>query len=105
MSEIANVNFEILLKMHNGDVGRATQAWKKICSLGQFGDVPPSYQGGLDVKGLHVAADETQQGSYVRGNPKFGQPGQPEILYIAPIRRDDIKRIEDLASGDKPQGA
>lgn len=101
MSQIANVNFEILLKMHNGDKGRALAAWNKICSLGKFGDVPPSYQGGLDVKGLNIAAEESEQGSYVRGNPKFGQPGQAPELYVAPIGRDEIKRIEDLASGDK----
>lgn len=103
MSQLANVNFEILLKMHNGDIGRATQAWKKICSLGQFGDVPPAYEGGLDVKGLQIAAEESEQGSYVRGNPKAGQAGQPPVLYIAPVDRDNIKRIEDLAAGDQPK--
>jgi len=104
MSQIANVNFEILLKMHNGDVSRARQAWDKICSLGQYGDVPPHYQGGLDVKGLHIAAEETQQGSYRRLNPLFGKVlGQPEILTTAPIGSDDVKRIEDIASGDKPK--
>lgn len=101
MTLLDNVNFKLLLAAHNGDEGRALQAWKKICSLGQFGDVPASYEGGLDVKGLNIAAEQSEQGDYIRGNPKFGQPGQPPELYIAPIPRDDIKRIEDIASGDK----
>lgn len=99
---LANVNFEILLKMHNGDMGRATQAWKKICSLGQYGDVPPEYEGGLDVKGLRIADEETKQGTYKRANPLYGKrPAQPIFLTKAPIQSDDIKRIEDIASGDK----
>lgn len=101
---IANVNFEILVKMHGGDVGRAKQAWDKICSLGKYGDVPPTYQGGLDVRGLQIADEESKEGSYRRANPLYGRVmNQPEILTTAPVSSDDIKRIEDIAAGDKPK--
>lgn len=97
-----NVNFEILLKMHNGDMGRARAAWDKICALGKYGDVPPTYEGGLDVKGLQIAAEETEQGTYKRMNPLYGKvPAQPIYLTTAPISADDVKRIEDIAAGDK----
>lgn len=102
MSQIANVNFEILLKMHGGDMGRAQAAWNKICALGKYGDVPATYSGGLDVRGLQVADEETKQGVYKRMNPLYGKVlGQPEFVTTAPISSDDVKRIEDLASGDK----
>lgn len=100
-----NVNFQLLLKAHNGDVGRAVQAWDAICSLGGFGNVPPNYEGGLDLQGLRQANDETTQGSYVRANPAHMVPGQSPFLYVAPVAADDVKKIEDIASGDTPQGA
>lgn len=102
--ELANVNFQILLKMHNGDVGRAEAAWKKICQLGRYGDVPTSYQGGLDVKGLKIALDENKTGqrAFEMQTRATGKEGT-FVPALSETLEDDIKRIEDLAAGDRPE--
>lgn len=96
-----NVSFQLLLKMHNGDVNRATEAWRTICRLGRFGDIPTSYDGGLDIKGLRIFRDEFDQG----GNPEFAKEsrGSQHDDVPTPASADDIKRIEDIAAGDKPK--
>src|SRR4051812_10141015 len=62
-----NISFRLLLQQHGGDVRRATEAWEKICQLGNFGNIPTSYEGGLDIKSLRIYRDEVDQG----GNPEF----------------------------------
>jgi hypothetical protein len=104
MSDLANVNFQILVKMHNGDVGRAEAAWKKICQLGRYGNVPPSYQGGLDVKGLKNGLEDVKSGHFAYEVETYA-PGQNAHTQFAPTLEDDIKRIEDLAAGDNPKGS
>ncbi len=97
MTVLDHVSFKILLKAHNGDFQRAKQAWDSILSLGGFGGVPLTYEGGLDIRGLRVAADEQSQG----GNEEFmtfNADGEP--LPPTGINPDNIKRIEDLAVGD-----
>lgn len=109
MTEIANVNFQILLKMHNGNFARAKEAWEGICKLGRYGDVPHTYEGGLDVKGLRIALDEQQSGQHeyevrtgARGVQMSGSSGGA-LPEMSPTLADDLKRIEDLASGDRPK--
>lgn len=96
-----NVNFEILLKQHGGNFARAKQAWDAICRLGKFGDVPLTYEGGLDVKGIRIFIDEQSQGGnpqFMRRDPETGRPMPPIFEHNA----DDLKRIEDIAAGDNP---
>lgn len=54
-----NITVEKLREKHGAN---AEAAFKEICSLGKFGDVPPEYSGGLDVGGVlskdnHVISD------------------------------------------------
>lgn len=104
-----NVSFQILLKMHNDDVARAKEAWEAICKLGRYGDIPPTYEGGLDVKGLRIARDEIESGQYeyevrtAAQGVKMGGPLGGAERQFSPTLADDIKRIEDLASGDRPK--
>jgi hypothetical protein len=101
MTEIANINFQILVKMHNGDVGRAKAAWDQICQLGRYGNVPPTYEGGLDVKGLKIALEEKEERKADVRTYAPGHGGVPN--QFSPTLADDIKKIEDLAVGDKPR--
>ena len=97
MSNLNHVSFEILLKAHGGDHGKAQKAWNAICHLGGYGNIPTNYTGGLDVKGLYIAQEEFD-------NPrsrKIGLDGLPMPLPPPPTS-DDMKRLEDLAAGDKP---
>lgn len=107
-----NVNFKILLKQHGGNFARAKQAWDRILQLGRFGDVPHTYEGGLDVQGMRVMLDEQKQKqkqaitlnvnyAYDRRTGDREQyntlaPEAPSDLH------DRISRIEDIASGDDP---
>lgn len=93
-----NVNFAILLKQHGGNYPRAKAAWEKICTLGGYGNVPEDYAGGLDVKGIRIARDEFDQ-----GEPQAMRvdPLTQKMIYFTPTSVDDIKRIEDMASGDR----
>lgn len=95
-----HVSFQILLKQHNGNRAMAEQAWRAICQLGGFGNVPTSYQGGLDVKGINIARDEFDQGEepFLRVDAPTGDP-----ISFEPPTLDDLRRIEDYASGDKPK--
>jgi hypothetical protein len=103
MTELANVNFEILLKMHGGNVERAKHAWQQICQLGRYGNVPETYQGGLDVKGLKNALEDVKSGHY-EYEVKTYAPGHKGVAtQFSPTLEDDIKQIEDLAAGDKPK--
>ncbi len=43
------MTFEQLKESHGA---QAETIWRKICALGGFGDVPTSYDGGLDLTGL-----------------------------------------------------
>lgn len=103
-----NVNFKLLLQAHNGDMARARAAWEQICHLGGYGGVPVTYDGGLDVSGIRIAREEQDQG----GNPTFQRAGAlpygKQMLGLGdlpkPPAADDIKRLEDIASGDAPQG-
>lgn len=101
MTPLNNINFQILLNQHGGDVARATLAWEKILSLGKFGAVPANYSGGLDIGGLRVMVDEVKQGDYRRHNPLASYPGQPEYLTDALVGEDELHQIEDIAAGDK----
>lgn len=83
MSDLHHVSYQILLKAHNGDHAKATAAWEAICRLGGYGSVPTTYEGGLDVTGLRISLETPR-------------PDLPQAT------KDDIKRIEDLAAGDKP---
>lgn len=103
MSELANVNFELLVKMHNGDLGRAKAAWERICQLGRYGAVPPTYEGGLDVKGLKAALEDINSGQYEYELKTYAKGQRAVQTQFAPTLGDDIKRIEDLAAGDRPQ--
>jgi len=101
-----NVNFQLLLKAHGGNLERAMTAWQKICALGGYGDVPATYQGGLDVEGIRIARDEFDHG----GNPEFARTGALDCAELQiplptplPPMADDIKRIEDLAVGNNPE--
>ncbi len=100
MTELNHVSFDLLVKAHNGNVGKAKQAWQAICGLGGFGDVPTDYQGGLDTKGIGIARDEMDQGEigFVRVNPVDQQQ-----IRILPPTADNLKRIEDYAAGDTPK--
>lgn len=100
---LANVNFEILLKMHNGDMGRAKAAWEQICSLGRYGNVPLTYEGGLDVKGLKNGLEDVKSGHYEYEVKTYAPGHKATLTQFAPTLEDDIKRIEDLAAGDKPK--
>lgn len=100
MTQLNNVNFELLLKAHNGDYARAETAWNYICKLGKYGDVSPGYEGGLDVKGLRISLDEIKNGvRFQRYDPAKQKPmAVPET-----VTADDLKRIEDMAAGDRPE--
>jgi hypothetical protein len=93
-----NVNFQLLLQAHGGNQQRALQAWERICSLGQFGNVPPTYEGGLDVQGLRNLRDDDEERFQVQHQGKQ----RSEYIPTSPTLSDDIKRIEDLAAGDSP---
>lgn len=95
--QLNHVSYAILLKQHGGNHGMATQAWNAICQLGGFGNVPTSYEGGLDVKGISIARDEFDQGEgpFLRVTP------DRRPISFEPPTADDIKRIEDYAAGDK----
>lgn len=106
-----NVNFTLLLKQHDGNFARAKQAWDRILQLGRFGNVPHSYEGGLDLQGMRVMLDEQKQGQKqaitLNAGYAMGRGGQIEKANtLAPEAPDDlderIKRIEDIASGDNP---
>jgi hypothetical protein len=97
-----NINFQLLLKQHGGNMSRAMQAWHRICQLGGFGNVPPSYAGGLDLQSLRTALDE--QGDYRRYEATtFGEKSGEMTGVVSPTLSDDIARIEDIASGDSPK--
>ncbi len=106
-----NVNFRILLQQHNGNLERAQAAWRQILSLGGYGNVPFEYEGGVDVKGLRVLLEERQQKqsqaeafniqSYAKGTQAF-TTHQPVPETFSDLD-DRIKKIEDLAAGDKPK--
>lgn len=106
-----NVNFKILLKQHGGDFARAKAAWDKICQIGGFGNVPHTYEGGLDVRGMHVMLDEKKQGqaTSMAFNPKYVMRGNNIIANHQPVPEADdaleerIHKIEDIASGDNPK--
>lgn len=95
-----NVNFQILLKQHGGNFAQAKKAWDRICHLGGFGNVPVTYEGGLDVKGMRITQDEISQGE-IRALQFDPNARQAIPRQVSPTLADDIKRIEDLASGDK----
>jgi hypothetical protein len=107
-----NINFKILLKAHNNDFGKAKDAWDKICSMGKFGNVPHTYEGGLDMQGMRTMLDEQKQGQQtavtLNAGYAVGYGGQIERANtLAPSwdtheLADRIKRIEDIASGDNP---
>lgn len=99
-----HVSFDLLVKAHNGNRGKAKQAWDAICQLGGFGSVPTEYAGGLDTKGINIARDEVNQGerAFLRVLPQLDAP-VPQFIYIEPPSSDDLKRIEDYAAGDTPK--
>lgn len=95
-----NVNFKLLLKAHNGNIERSLKAWEFICNAGKFGNVPASYEGGLDVKGLRLALDEKGEVKEMRVDPLTAESvGR----FGVSVKEDDLKRIEDVAAGDKPR--
>lgn len=108
-----NINFQILLKQHGGNFTQAKKAWDRILSLGRFGDVPHTYEGGLDLGGMRVMADEARQKQAqaltlnvgFQYDPRKGKAEQANTLAPeAPSDIEDrIKRIEDIASGDDPE--
>lgn len=100
---IDNVNFRLLLKAHNGDESRARLAWEKICQLGGFGGIPFEYEGGLDTKGLRIGRDEFDNGIIHNGREVIAIAGRTFSAPLPPPSADDIKRIEDVASGDRPK--
>lgn len=97
MEALQNVNFQILLKQHGGNFPQAKAAWERICSLGGFGQVPVTYEGGLDLGGLRTALQESDQDKY---EVKFQGAQESYHIPLSPTLSDDIKRIEDLAAGD-----
>lgn len=107
-----NVNFRVLLAQHGGDVTRAKKAWARILQLGRFGDVPYTYEGGLDVHSMRVMLDEQKQNQKqaITLNVGFSFDGRKKSVeqenVLAPEAptdlEDRIKRIEDIASGDDP---
>ena len=111
MTTLNNVNYQILLKQHNGDEPRARAAWRQILGLGGFGDVPFEYEGGLDVQSLRVLVDERKQGqaqAIAMNLAHTAIGGRPQMMNVpvpdtATDLEDRIKKIEDIASGDKPQ--
>jgi hypothetical protein len=114
LDTLDNVNFRLLVRAHNGNLERATAAWHHICALGGFGSVPVTYEGGVDVKGIRTSRDEYDH----RGNTTIERGDHLDFDAIVdqhfmklqvplpvpvPPREDDIKRIEDIAAGDKPK--
>lgn len=107
-----NINFQLLLKQHGGNYTRAKQAWDRICQMGRFGDVPHTYEGGLDLQSMRIMLDEQKQkqSQAVTLNVGFAydtRTGQMERANtLAPEApsdlQDRISRIEDIASGDDP---
>lgn len=105
-----NVNFQILLKQHGGNFARAKAAWDKILQIGGFGDVPHTYEGGLDVRGMHIKLDEQKQGQMtaMAFNPRYVMQGRQMVANHQPISNEDerleekIHKIEDIAAGDDP---
>lgn len=112
MEALHNINFQILLKQHGGDYTRARQAWDRICSMGRFGNVPHTYEGGLDLEGMRVMLDEQKQKQKqavtlnvgFAYDPRRGTTEQANTLAPdAPSDLEDrIKRIEDIAMGADP---
>lgn len=98
-----NVNFQILLKQHGGNFERARQAWDAILRLGGYGDVPMTYEGGLDVRGLRILADERSQGQSQAVVMTIHRGETTPVPQAADDLEDRIKQIEDIASGDKPK--
>jgi hypothetical protein len=80
-----HVNFQLLLKQHGGNFERAKQAWDAICQLGHYGNVPHTYDGGLDIKGIRLRLEEEGR--------------RASAIWAS---GDDVKRIEDIAAGDDP---
>lgn len=105
-----NINFKLLLSQHHGDFSRAKAAWDRILQLGRFGNVPYTYEGGVDVQGMRVMLDEQKQDQKQAITLNAGYQmvhGRMERANtLAPDAPDDledrIKRIEDIASGDNP---
>ena len=100
-----NVNFQILLKQHNGDFPRAKKAWDTILGLGGYGDVPHEYEGGLDVQGLRILLDERKQ---KQSQAQVMTMHKGQVMHVPqcpPDLEDRIKKIEDIASGDHPDRA
>lgn len=107
---LENVNFKILLKQHGGDFVRAKQAWDKILQIGGFGNVPHTYEGGLDVRGMHVLLDERKQGqaTAIAFNPRYAAQGTNPIADHRPLPEaasdleEKIHKIEDITAGNDP---
>ncbi len=109
MTPLNNINFELLLKSHNGNFERAKAAWDKILALGKFGQVPFTYAGGLDVQGMRVLVDERKQkqATAIAFNPRYTMQGGQIIANHSPVEspedlEDNLHKIEDIASGDDP---
>ena len=107
---LENVNFKILLQQHGGNFARAKEAWDKILAIGGFGNVPHTYEGGLDVRGLHVLLDERKQGqaTAIAYSPRYAVrgsqviPDHQEVPQAADDLEEKIHKIEDIAAGDDP---
>ena len=91
---MGNVTLKRLMETHGSN---AERVFNEIKSLGHYGDVPPTYRGGLDVTSQslkegqeHVARDH-------------GISVAEAVDRGLAVSDDNIKRIEDLVAGDKPK--
>lgn len=75
-----NVTVESLRKQH-GD--KAPEVFREIARKGGFGDVPISYEGGLDVRSV-LEPD----------NKAFTDKQKSEIAELAGVTKSDRERIE-----------
>lgn len=96
--DTGHVSFKLLLKSHNGDHGKALNAWRMICSLGGYGDVSPDYEGGLDLSPITIAQAREAQAK------KYGISEAEVVSRGLALGENEIRIIQDLSAGDTSAG-
>lgn len=89
-----NVTLKSLMETHGSN---AERVFNEIRSLGNYGDVPATYRGGLDVSSASLKEGQAYAAE------KHGISTKEAVERGLAVSDDNIKRIEDLVAGDKPK--
>lgn len=89
---MSNVTLKSLMETHGSG---AEAAFDKIRSLGGYGDVPPTYRGGLDTTSASMKEGQDYAAE------RHGITTSEAVAQGLAVSDDNIKRIEDIVAGDK----